>query len=125
MTPFGHKVRQLRTARGMSLKQMAKDLHVSEAYLSALEHGHRGQPSPGLVLQICGYLDVIWDEVEELKRLAQISHPKVAIDTAGLSPDATELANRLAQDIRTLPEETIAALLEILRNRENDAERTN
>ncbi len=114
MTPFGARVRALRQAKSIQLKQMAADLHVSAAYLSALEHGRRGKPSPGLVMQICGYLGIIWDEVEELKGLAELSHPKVTIDTSGLTPARTELANRLARDIRTLPEEKIAAILAAL-----------
>ena len=32
-------------------------------------------------------------------RLARISHPRITIDTSGLTPKATELANRLADDI--------------------------
>jgi len=111
MTPFGEKLRQLRRQRGISLKQMAEDLHLSSAYLSALEHGHRGRPSPGLVMQILGYFNVIWDEAEELKQLARLSHPKVTIDTAGLSPAATLLANRLAAEISGLSEEKILSLL--------------
>jgi len=115
MTPFGEKTRQLRRQRGISLKQMAADLHLSSAYLSALEHGHRGRPSPGLVMQILGYFNVIWDEAEELKQLALLSHPKVTIDTAGLSPDATLLANRLALRIEKLTEDELRALLEIVK----------
>lgn len=115
MTPFGAKVRALRDAKGIPLKQMAADLNVSSAYLSALEHGNRGRPAPGLVMQIAGYLGCIWDEAEELKRLAELSHPRVTIDTAGLSPDRTELANRLAESIGSLPDDVIAAMLERLR----------
>ncbi len=115
MTPFGEKVRRLRAQRGITLKRMATDLHLSTAYLSALEHGQRGRPSPGLVMQICGYLDIIWDEAEEVKRLAEISHPKVTIDTSGLTPAATELANRLARRIRDLPDERIDKMLEMVR----------
>lgn len=115
MTPFGAKVRALRDAKGIALKQMAADLNVSAAYLSALEHGNRGRPAPGLVMQIAGYLDCIWDEAEELKRLAELSHPRVTIDTAGLSPDRTELANRLAETIRSLPDEVTRRMLEMLR----------
>jgi transcriptional regulator with XRE-family HTH domain len=115
MTPFGEKMRRLRAQRGITLKQMATDLNLSTAYLSALEHGQRGRPSPGLVMQICGYLGIIWDEAEEVKRLAEISHPKVTIDTSGLSPAATELANRLARRIRELPDERIAQMLEMVR----------
>lgn len=117
MTPFGAKVRALREAKGIQQRQMAADLHISSAYLSALEHGRRGRPAPGLVMQICGYLGCIWDEAEELKTLAELSHPKVTLDTSGLSPGHTELANRLERSIRDLPDETVAELLALLRRR--------
>jgi transcriptional regulator with XRE-family HTH domain len=52
MTPFGVKVRLLRKAREVTLKMMAGDLGVSQAYMSALEHGHRGRAGPGFVMQI-------------------------------------------------------------------------
>jgi transcriptional regulator with XRE-family HTH domain len=61
MTPFGREIRRLRAARGLSQKQMARDIGVSAAYLSALEHGHRGQPSWELLQRIIGYFNVIWD----------------------------------------------------------------
>lgn len=111
MTPFGEKVRALRNARGISLKQMAEDLGVSSAYFSALEHGHRGRPGSGLVQQICGYFDLMWDDAEELTRLAELSHPRVVVDTAGLSPKATQLANVLAEQIETIDEETLEWIL--------------
>lgn len=115
MTPFGEKLRRLRAARGITLRRMAAQLHVSSAYLSALEHGRRGRPSPGLVMQIAGCLGIIWDEVEELKRLAEVSHPRVVVDTTGLNPAATELANRLARTIRDLPEDVVRRMLAELR----------
>ncbi|HYD64240.1 helix-turn-helix domain-containing protein [Azospirillum sp.] len=114
MTPFGDKVRALRETRGVTLKQMAADLHISSAYLSALEHGKRGQPSAQLVRQICGYFGIIWDEAEELERLAALSHPRITVDTAGLSPKATELANRLAACIHDLDEGALDGLLAVL-----------
>ncbi|MCX7370904.1 MAG: helix-turn-helix domain-containing protein [Alphaproteobacteria bacterium] len=114
MTPFGARLRTLREARGLSLSDMAKALQVSAAYLSALEHGHRGKPSPGLVHQVNEYFGLIWDEADEIARLASLSHPRVTIDTAGLSPDATELANRLAQRIGRLPPDTLRAMLKLM-----------
>jgi transcriptional regulator with XRE-family HTH domain len=114
MTPFGARVRALRRARGVTLKAMAAALEVSPAYLSALEHGRRGRPSWWLVQRICAYFNIIWDEAEELQRLAQLSHPRVVIDTAGLSPAATELANRLAESIAGLDEAAVARLLAAL-----------
>jgi transcriptional regulator with XRE-family HTH domain len=111
MTPFGERIRELRAARGVTLTEMAEALQVSAAYLSALEHGRRGRPSPGLVMQICGYFDLIWDEAEALKRLARLSHPRVVVDTAGMRPQATELANTLAEQIGSLDDDEIEALL--------------
>lgn len=94
----------------MSMAQLAATLQVTPAYLSALEHGHRGAPGPGLVHQVCDAFGLIWDEADELVRLARLSHPRPTVDTAGLSPEHTALANRLAQTIERLPAETIAAL---------------
>jgi transcriptional regulator with XRE-family HTH domain len=114
VTPFGAKLRELRRARGIQLKEMAEGLGVSAAYLSALEHGHRGRPNRAFVHRICAYLNIIWDEAEELQALAQLSHPRITVDTAGLSPEATELANRLADRIERLDPETVRRMLELL-----------
>ena len=117
MTPFGHKLRAMREARQCQLKDLAKALKVSSAYLSALEHGHRGKPSPGLVQQVAAYFNLAWEEVDELKALAELSDPRVTIDTAGLSPEATELANRLAERIERLSEAEIGRLLGMLKTK--------
>ena len=114
MTPFGARLRALRAADGMTLRALAARLEVSAAYLSALEHGKRGAPSAGLVHQVCEAFGLIWDEAEELARLARLSHPRAVVDTAGLSPEQTALANRIAQDIRRLSPDTVAALLALL-----------
>lgn len=112
MTPFGERLRQMRRERGLDQKAMAAALGVSPSYLSALEHGRRGKPSWPMVQKIIGFFNVIWDEAEELERLAARSDPRVTIDTAGLSPAATLLANRLSEVIARLPDGEIAALLE-------------
>jgi transcriptional regulator with XRE-family HTH domain len=115
MTPFGERVRALRQKRGVTLREMAAALQLSAAYLSALEHGRRGRPTDGLVHQVCGYFGLFWDDAEELRRLARLSHPRVTVDTAGLSPAKTELANLLAERIRALPEPQVKEALRILR----------
>ena len=123
MTPFGAKMRELRAERGVTLKAMAEAIGVSAAYLSALEHGRRGTPTWYLHQRIITYFNVIWDEAEELERLAQDSDPRVVVDTAGLSDKATELANRLARHIGALGETEIAALLELLNRHLRDRPR--
>ena len=110
MTPLGAKIRELREARGISLKEMAAALNVSSAYLSALEHGRRGRPTGFLLHRMIAFFNVIWDEAEELQRLAEMSDPKVTIDTGGLVPEATELTNLLAADIGKLDAEDLRFL---------------
>lgn len=115
MTPFGARLRALRAARGMTQKEMAERLNVSPAYLSALEHGRRGRPGPGLVMEICGHLDLIWDEAEALKQLAAQSHPKVTLDTGGLSPKATEMVNLLNARLSNLSDSDLDNLIAIIK----------
>jgi len=98
----------------MRLKDLAAALDVSAPYLSALEHGRRGRPGPGLVHQVNEVFGLIWDEAEEMASLAQESQPKVAIDTAGLDPVATRVANRLARAFRALPPDAVAEIAGVL-----------
>jgi transcriptional regulator with XRE-family HTH domain len=110
LTPFGQTVRNLRIAKGVSQKQMAQSIGVSAAYLSALEHGKRGAPSFEFIQRVAGYFNIIWDEAEELMFIAGLSHPRVVIDTAGLDPAYTELANRLAREIHKLSPDLVREL---------------
>jgi transcriptional regulator with XRE-family HTH domain len=115
MTPFGARLRELRAEHGMTQKQMAEQVGVSAAYLSALEHGHRGVPGWPLLQRIIACLNIIWDDADELQRLAMQSAPKVTIDTSGMDPSATELANLLGQSIGRLSREDLEYLNERLR----------
>ena len=114
MTPFGARLRELRAARSITLTDMAKAINVSSAYLSALEHGKRGRPSWHLVQSIIAFLNIIWDDAEDLVKLSGLSHPRITIDTAGLDPEATELANRLSKNIAKLDKKTVREMLFIL-----------
>lgn len=119
MTPFGHRVRELRAERNITQKTMAKELDVSAAYLSALEKGNRGAPSWHFVQRVIGYFNIIWDDAEELQNLALRSHPKATIDTTNLSAEATELANLLGARIGHLKKEDLLALIHEVKVRAN------
>jgi transcriptional regulator with XRE-family HTH domain len=111
VTPFGARLRAMRAERGVKLKDMATSLGVTPAYLSALEHGQRGQPSRYFVRRVCTFFNIIWDDAEDLHRLASISHPRVVVDTSGLDPKRTELANLIARDIGKLTDEQVERML--------------
>lgn len=114
MTPLGLKLRALRAERRMTLSQLAQRMALSPAYLSALEHGHRGMAGPKLLHRLSEAFGLAWDEADLLRRLAQLSHPRVTVDTAGLSAAKTELANRLARTIAHMAPETVGAMLALL-----------
>ena len=120
MTPFGERIRQLRQQKQVTMKEMAKAIGVSAAYLSALEHGNRGRPSWYLLQRTISYFNIIWDDAEELVRLARLSHPKITIDTSGLSPKATELANRLADEIKNMTSDQITRHLKLIDQAETE-----
>lgn len=114
MTPFGETLRELRAKRGLNQAQLAIKLGVSAAYLSALEHGKRSAPSFEFVQQIIEFFGLIWDDAERLIEAAELSKPKVSIDTAGLDPKATLLANKLARSIHRLDDRKLNAILAII-----------
>lgn len=114
MTPLGVKLREMRAARGVTLKEMAHAIGVSPAYLSALEHGKRGSPTWFLVQRIIVFFNVIWDDAEELCRLAQTSDPRVKVDTSGAIPEATAFANLLARSVTDLSAADFADLTAVV-----------
>jgi len=121
VTPLGQRIRELRADHGLTLARMATALGVSAAYLSALEHGKRGVPRSGFLELVNACLNLGSEEAEDLRRLANISDPRVVLDTGGLSPKATELANRLAARLGELDDSRIDALLAELRDVEGPA----
>jgi transcriptional regulator with XRE-family HTH domain len=114
MTPFGEVMRDLRRRKGVTQREMAAGLGVSPAYLSALEHGNRSAPSFDFIQRVAGYFNIIWDDLDDLMRVAGLSHPRVVLDTAGLNSEYTALANRMAHQIRQLDSAAIAGITAIL-----------
>lgn len=115
MTPFGNHLRKLRANKNVTQKQMAAAIGVSAAYLSALEHGKRGTPSYALVQRIVGYLNIIWDEAEALQKSAELSNPRVVVNTVYTSAKATEVANVMSKRIGALDDKTLEQLLNKIR----------
>jgi len=66
MTPglIGARLRTKRLARGITLRQFARDLEVSASFISQLETG-KAQPSVATLFAICSALDITTDELFE------------------------------------------------------------
>ncbi len=117
VTPFGEKLRDLRRVQGMKQSDFAEKMGVSAAYVSALEHGHKGAPSFDFVQKVVQLFGLIWDDAEALYDAAALSKPKISIDTAGLDPKATRLVNILSGSIHRLDDRKLNAILAILSER--------
>jgi transcriptional regulator with XRE-family HTH domain len=117
ITPFGIKIRELRQTHGITMANMAAHLNVSSAYLSQLEHGKRGVPGVIMLDQICALFGLIWEDAEDLKTLAALSHPRVMIDTSHLGKEAMIAANLFAQLLPRVSEEEAQAMAEWLKTR--------
>ena len=117
MTPFGKKLRDLRQQNNMTMSAMAEYLGVSSAYLSQVEHGKRGVPGVIMMDQICALFGLIWEDAEALKELAQLSNPRIVIDTGDLGQDAMIAANLFAQLLPKVSEEEAKTMAEWLKTR--------
>ena len=114
MTPFGARLRALRAERRTTQKALAAELAsrppISRRWSTA---GGARRPA-GWCIRSARFFGLIWDDADELARLARLSHPRVRVNTSGLTPEQTALANRLSQAIHRLPPETVAAMHALL-----------
>lgn len=62
---FGSYLRKLRKERGLSIRRLEEMSGVSNAYLSQIENGKRGLPSPEILKKIYEPLDVGYTELME------------------------------------------------------------
>jgi len=85
MKTLGQKIRELRDEKDLSLRELAKEIQVSAAFLSDIELGRR-YPSDKILLSISKKLGIPVDDlrsydtrppIEDIKRLAS-SDPKFA-----------------------------------------------
>jgi PTS system nitrogen regulatory IIA component len=67
---FGATLRLLRVSAGISLRELARRVGVSTAYLSRVENGHDGAPTPDRLVAIGRALDVPPHALLELARQA-------------------------------------------------------
>lgn len=63
MQRFGEKLHRLRTAKRMTLKELALALgHVAHGYISEIESGKK-RPTAEFVLKVARYFDVTTDQL--------------------------------------------------------------
>lgn len=118
MTPFGRFMRHLRTEKGLLLKDVADMLGVTSAYLSAVEHGKKGQPNAAMVSTLENELKLSAEQRKELRRAVRDSVSSMDIPSK-VTPFAFETANAFARKLPDLSEQQLRKIKNIVDQEED------
>jgi Zn-dependent peptidase ImmA (M78 family)/transcriptional regulator with XRE-family HTH domain len=100
LTPFGIAIRKLRLDKGMRLLDLARQLGLSSAQVSAVEIGSRAI-QPGYVEQVIAAMNLTAEQAEELQRAADQTRGEVKVDH--LPMNQRELVAAFARKVDALP----------------------
>lgn len=119
VTSVGKFLRKLRIDSGEILRDMAKKLDVSSAFLSAVENGKKKIPDTWLLKLEAAY-SLTSQQMDELKNAIAESGDTVELNVRNASDANRRLAVSFARQFDTLDEETAKKLLEILKDHKED-----
>lgn len=115
LTPIGQALRKLRIEKRLKLLDMARDLAISSAYLSAIEMGRKRVPAD-LVDKVVGRYGLDPLVAGELKDAAQKSAKTLAINLNGTGDKTRDLALYLSRRFEELGDVEAEKILATLRS---------
>ena len=110
LTEFGKFNRKLRIDKGELLKDMAKKLGVTVAYLSAVEVGRRKIPEKWLSMLAILY-DLSAEDTTKMYSAYYQSIDEIKINLSNQSPSYREIATMFARELNSLTESELKVLL--------------
>lgn len=113
LTKFGKKLRALRLENDQRLKDMADELGVTAAYLSAVENGKRSVPDSWIGRLSKEYM-LSDNEIEELQKLAYEDKTNIKIDLNDAEEEEVGLALSFARKFKNLSDEQVSEIQKIL-----------
>ncbi len=111
ITAFGKLLRKLRIEEDLLLKDMAKNLNISAAQLSAIELGKRSI-NPEIVDNLISSYNLT--NVEEIHEIAAISQPSQKIDLQDATDSQKKLMVTFARSFTELSDERIEEIQKLL-----------
>lgn len=111
-TKLGKELRKLRIDRGLRLYDMAKEIGLSTAMLSAVETGRKAAPAD-LIDRLAAHYSEVAARRDELQQLADLTKKEVrmALDER---ENATELAVAFARRFSQLTDQQIGQMRDVL-----------
>ncbi len=119
LTSLGKFLRKLRIDNGEILRDMAKKLSVSSAFLSAVENGKKKVPE-GWLLKLGELYSLTSEQILELQEAFLESKNTIEIDISKASFNNRRLAVSFARQFNTLDEDASIMLYNILNKRSED-----
>lgn len=113
LTDFGKMLRKLRIDRQELLKDMAKALNVSSAYLSAVETGKRKAPDSWVDIIVSRYQLNAASEAE-LRSANERSAQEVKISLSNISEAQRDTVLSFAKALNGLDDEKLARIMSIV-----------
>lgn len=109
MENYGDYIKALRTSKGLTLRDVEKQIDVSNAYLSQLESGKVKQPSPTTLYKLAELYDVKYEVLME-----KVGYP-VPKSNANININSKETTNTPLHRIGKVTSEEEMELLEYLK----------
>lgn len=116
-TILGDFLRKLRLSNKEILKDMATNLDVSSAFLSAVENGKKKMPT-AWEEKLQKIYNLTSEQMTELKDAVMESSDIVEINLKDTSAQNKELAISFARQFDTMDEQTSKAILEFLKRKQ-------
>ncbi len=118
-TALGTFLRKLRLENGEKLKDMAENLNVSSAFLSAVENGKKKMPESWYD-KLADLYRLSTKQQEDLKTAVIESGETIELKIKNISSSNRELALCLARHFDNLDEETSKQIFAILKRKEEE-----
>lgn len=115
LTNFGKALRKMRIDHEEFLKDMAKKLNVTVAYLSAVENGNRDVPD-AWVNKLAESYNLSKEERKQLQNYAYEGKNSIKIDFAGMNEEEKEIALAFARSFPRLSAEDKNMMKKIFNN---------
>jgi transcriptional regulator with XRE-family HTH domain len=121
MSPFSHLLHDLRMRHNIRQSELAELLGYEQSYISALEVGLKGPPTPEFVERMMKTLSLSPQEIDDLKKAVEASQRKLTID-ANMPRDIYWLLHDLRTNISRLGPVQVRMIKDVLQLTDRGAE---
>lgn len=114
MSPIAHLLQALRASRGLRQTELAERIGYEQSYISALEVGLKGPPTPEFIGRFVSALSLTASEADELQAAADESQRKFVIEL-DTPPEGYQLMTHLCAVLPAMTPSEMRALYDVLR----------